>query len=180
MSLTLRNLTADKRTLSTAASRKISDMEETRRPGGLLRLQNPDPSKRTSARQYFAAFSDDFMELSKDLRSILFTLDNRMGEIDELKSLLQSLKSDVMNRTLFALTLITAVAVPLTFLTGLFGMNFDDMYELYPVGHEKREGVDLPFPIALSGYKFFWALFGTTLGLLLAAMWRLGLLKALQ
>lgn len=180
MSLTLRNLTADKRVLSTAASRKISEMEEVRRPGGLLRLQNPEPSKRTSARQYFSAFSEDFMELSKDLRSILFTLDNRMGEIDELKSLLQSLKSDVMNRTLFALTLITAVAVPLTFLTGLYGMNFDDMYELYPVGHEKREGVDLPFPIALSGYKFFWALFGTVLAILLAAMWRLGLLKALQ
>ena len=180
MSLTLRNLTADKRTLTTPMSRKIAEMEEVRRPGGLLRLKNPDPEKRTSARQYFSSLNDDFMELSKDLRSVLITLDKRMGEIDVLKSTLQSLKSDVMNRTLFALTLITAVAVPLTFLTGLYGMNFDDMYELYPVGHEKREGVEFPFPIELSGYKFFWTLFGTILTILLAAMWRLGLLKALQ
>lgn len=39
-------------------------------------------------------------------------------------------KSDFMNQTLYTLTLITAVATPLMLLTGLFGMNFDDMDEL--------------------------------------------------
>ena len=39
-------------------------------------------------------------------------------------------KTDFMNQTLYTLTLITAVATPLMFLTGLFGMNFEDMYEL--------------------------------------------------
>ena len=39
-------------------------------------------------------------------------------------------KADFMNRTLYTLTLITALATPLIFLTGLFGMNFADMDEL--------------------------------------------------
>ncbi len=39
-------------------------------------------------------------------------------------------KTDFMNRTLYTLTLITALATPLMFLTGLFGMNFADMDEL--------------------------------------------------
>jgi Mg2+ and Co2+ transporter CorA len=41
-------------------------------------------------------------------------------------------KTDFMNRTLYTLTLITALATPLMFLTGLFGMNFTDMKELVP------------------------------------------------
>ena len=39
-------------------------------------------------------------------------------------------KTDFMNKTLYTLTLITALATPLIFLTGLFGMNFADMEEL--------------------------------------------------
>ncbi len=39
-------------------------------------------------------------------------------------------KTDFMNLTLYSLTLITALATPLMFLTGLFGMNFADMEEL--------------------------------------------------
>jgi Mg2+ and Co2+ transporter CorA len=39
-------------------------------------------------------------------------------------------KTDFMNKTLYTLTLITALATPLIFLTGLFGMNFTDMKEL--------------------------------------------------
>jgi Mg2+ and Co2+ transporter CorA len=39
-------------------------------------------------------------------------------------------KTDMMNKTLYTLTLITAIATPLMLTTGLFGMNFDDMSEL--------------------------------------------------
>ncbi len=37
---------------------------------------------------------------------------------------------DMMNRTLYALTLVTFLATPITLLTGTFGMNFSDMHEL--------------------------------------------------
>ncbi len=37
---------------------------------------------------------------------------------------------DMMNRTLYALTLVTFLATPIMLLTGTFGMNFSDMLEL--------------------------------------------------
>ncbi len=36
----------------------------------------------------------------------------------------------MMNRTLYALTLVTFLATPIILLTGTFGMNFSDMLEL--------------------------------------------------
>ncbi len=53
-------------------------------------------------------------------------------------------KTDFMNQTLYTLTLITAVATPLMFLTGLFGMNFADMDELVRwLGELEERGVEL-------------------------------------
>ena len=103
---------------------------ESQRPGGLLRLSTAAAGSEGEARSrgaFFAAFVDDFVELSKDLRSVLVTLENKRQKIDDLKALLSGLKADFMNKTLFVLTVITAVSVPITFLTGLFGMNFKDM-----------------------------------------------------
>jgi len=44
--------------------------------------------------------------------------------IPQHRSTLNLVQSDQMNRVLFFLTLITATSVPVTFLTGLWGMNF--------------------------------------------------------
>ena len=55
-------------------------------------------------------------------------------------------KTDMMNKTLYTLTLITAIATPLMFLTGLFGMNFDDMDELVKIcAHANRKYPDHPY-----------------------------------
>jgi len=108
-----------------------SPASDSQRPGGPLRLSTAAPGAAGgdahSRAAYFAAFTDDFVELSKDLRSVLVTLENKRQTIDDLKALLSGLKADFMNKTLFVLTVITAVSVPITFLTGLFGMNFKDM-----------------------------------------------------
>jgi hypothetical protein len=47
-----------------------------------------------------------------------------------MSRLLFKLKQDMMNRTLYALTLVTFLSTPVALLTGTFGMNFDDMHEL--------------------------------------------------
>lgn len=94
---------------------------ESKRPGGLLRLSTAAGSGEGDSRSraaYFAAFIEDFVELSKDLRSVLMTLENKRRKIEDLKSLLTGLKADFMNSTLFVLTIITAVSVPPQFLTG--------------------------------------------------------------
>ena len=45
-------------------------------------------------------------------------------------NLIQSLQQKKQERILFLLTIITAVFTPITFLAGVYGMNFDNM----PVG----------------------------------------------
>jgi Mg2+ and Co2+ transporter CorA len=54
----------------------------------------------------------------------------RQERVAEMTRLLTQLKQDMMNRTLYALTLVTFLATPVTLLTGTFGMNFTDMREL--------------------------------------------------
>eukprot|EP00961_Rhodomonas_salina_P287486 3884290-Rhodomonas_salina.1 len=59
---------------------------------------------------------------------------------------LNNAKQDMINRTLYALTLVTAIATPVTICTGIYGMNFDDMPELVSrqygglAGREDGEG----------------------------------------
>ncbi len=54
----------------------------------------------------------------------------RHDRVDDLTRRLNNLKQDMINRTLYALTLVTAVATPVIICTGIFGMNFEDMPEL--------------------------------------------------
>jgi Mg2+ and Co2+ transporter CorA len=54
----------------------------------------------------------------------------RKNRVQEMSRLLSNLKQDMMNRTLYALTLVTFLSTPVALLTGTFGMNFDDMWEL--------------------------------------------------
>jgi Mg2+ and Co2+ transporter CorA len=54
----------------------------------------------------------------------------RRERVAEMTRLLTQLKQDMMNRTLYALTLVTFLATPVVLVTGTFGMNFSDMREL--------------------------------------------------
>jgi Mg2+ and Co2+ transporter CorA len=54
----------------------------------------------------------------------------RQERVAEMTRLLTQLKQDMMNRTLYALTLVTFLATPVVLVTGSFGMNFTDMREL--------------------------------------------------
>ena len=64
------------------------------------------------------------------VRKLADSMDGRHERIQTLSKLLTELKQDMMNRTLYALTLVTFLATPVMLLTGTFGMNFDDMHEL--------------------------------------------------
>jgi hypothetical protein len=100
----------------------------------------------------------------------------------------------MMNKTLYTLTLITAVATPLMFLTGLFGMNFTDMTELVRLplrvrprparrgaaqAHAACAGRQDP-ESGMGYYNFFWPLFGSTFAAVLLLMLRLRLFAALM
>ena len=69
------------------------------------------------------------------------------------------------NWMLTALTLFTAATWPLSFLTGYFGMNFDNMVELFPSKSELPVGagfVPLPVP-GVKGIQIFWIAFAVCL-----------------
>ncbi len=94
-------------------------------------------------------------------------MQDKQKRIEDLTKLLASIKADMMNRTLYALTLITAISTPITFLTGIFGMNFEDMHEL-----QVSEGG--------MGYRLFWTILAIVLSCILIAFRHFGLLEALK
>lgn len=124
-------------------------------------------------RQFFKANLSEFSELAQDLQSMVSDMSEKKEKIANNITLLASLKADMMNRTLYALTLLTAVSIPMTFITGLWGMNFADMKELDPVTGEE-EG------LPMSGYRIFWTALLSVVGTVIIGMWRMGLFKALQ
>jgi len=63
-----------------------------------------------------------------------------------------------MNRTLYALTLVTVIVLPFSILTGLFGMNFEDMAELSPLSANGGEGTFGPSLLPITGYNMFWSI----------------------
>ena len=66
------------------------------------------------------------------------------------------------NRVLYILTLVTTLITPAQFLTGLWGMNFDEMPELH----------------YHYGYTMFWCLCVASVLLGLALFWHMGMLFA--
>lgn len=125
----------------------------------------------STLKSFFAEHLTDFREMKSDTAAIEVAVRDRADAVQDLAKLLASLKADFMNRTLFALTLITAVSVPVTFLTGLWGMNFEDMTELQDPAAEGSAGF---------GYKTFWISVMSVIVFELVFMTRLGLFEALK
>ena len=72
---------------------------------------------------YFSDIYDHLLRLSEFVESsLLITSDLRDSYV--------SMNSDRMNRTMMLFTSITTIFVPLTFIAGIYGMNFDYMPEL--------------------------------------------------
>jgi hypothetical protein len=130
-----------------------------------------DPPANT-LRAFFRAHLTEFTELSQDLKSMVHDMEEKKEKVEMNKRLLASLKADMMNRTLYALTLLTAVSIPMTFITGLWGMNFVDMMELDPVTAE-TEG------LPMTGYRVFWTVLLSVVGTVVISMWRMGLFRML-
>jgi magnesium transporter len=73
-------------------------------------------------------FMEDNMPFYDDLRDHLVRLDSRLDRSRELMRHLLDLhmnnQSNKMNKIMATLTLFSAIFIPLSFLTGFFGMNF--------------------------------------------------------
>ncbi|MFC7371682.1 magnesium transporter CorA family protein [Fictibacillus iocasae] len=74
-----------------------------------------------------SVYFEDLMETFKRVPDALDSFKDNLQGIFDLQI---SLKSDHMNKIMKTLTLVSVVFVPLTFLAGLYGMNFEYMPEL--------------------------------------------------
>jgi magnesium transporter len=76
-----------------------------------------------SRHAYFSDVYDHLLRLSEFVESSLLTT-------SDLRDSYVSMNSDRMNRTMMLFTSITTIFVPLTFIVGIYGMNFEFMPEL--------------------------------------------------
>ncbi|GAB5359367.1 hypothetical protein AAMO2058_000538000 [Amorphochlora amoebiformis] len=104
----------------------------------------------------------EFYDLQLNLQDIFDHTIHMVERAEYLTSWLKSLKDafnnekDVrMNQVMYTLTIVTTIFVPAQFVTGVYGMNFDEMPELH----------------WQYGYLFFWVL-ACSLGLILIAIFR--------
>jgi magnesium transporter len=66
-----------------------------------------------------------------------------------------SITSHMLNNTMRVLTVITAIFVPLTFIAGIYGMNFDNIPELHtPNGYFYTLGAMLLIAIGFGTFAY--------------------------
>jgi len=70
-------------------------------------------------------------DLADHVNQIVETLDSYRELISGLMDVYYSIVSNRMNSVMKTLTIVSAIFIPLTFIAGIYGMNFDNMPELH-------------------------------------------------
>ncbi len=88
------------------------------------------------------------------IREILDNIDSFKEEIESLTANYHTQMSNKMNQVMKTLTVFTAIFMPLSFIVGLYGMNFDNMPELHYT-HGYQYSLIIMFCIAVSLWIYF-------------------------
>lgn len=72
-----------------------------------------------------------FADLKESCHGILDDIDSSLSLFDGLTNLYYAVQGQKMNEIMKVLTVVSAIFIPLTFLAGIYGMNFDNMPELH-------------------------------------------------
>lgn len=83
--------------------------------------------ERNLPKQYHAEY---FSEIKEQAINMISELEFQLNQIDGKLNLVYSLQGHKMNQIMKTLTVISAIFIPLTFLAGIYGMNFDYIPEL--------------------------------------------------
>jgi magnesium transporter len=75
-----------------------------------------------------------FRDVHEHMAELADTLDVQRDELNAVFNAFHSLSSHRMNEIMKVLTLVSTIMLPLTFLVGVYGMNFDEMPELHTQG----------------------------------------------
>lgn len=90
--------------------------------GNLKRMDTPLVSKHNNA---------FLRDLHDHILSVIDTVENYRDSLSSMIDLYLSTTSNRMNETMKVLTVISTIFIPLTFITGFYGMNFEFMPELH-------------------------------------------------
>lgn len=94
-----------------------------------------------------------YEDLKNHLNQIVGQLNDHRDALKTLTDLHISLLSNEMNQVMKVLTIVAAIFIPLTFLAGIYGMNFQHMPELqYPWAYPTLLGVMLVTTIGLVAF----------------------------
>ncbi len=95
-----------------------------------------------------------FTDLKENCLSVLEEIDVNKQILDGMANLYYAVQGQKMNEIMKILTIVSAVFIPLTFIVGVYGMNFENMPELkYKYGYYTIVGV--MFAIALILVVYF-------------------------
>lgn len=71
-----------------------------------------------------------FVDLRENCLGILDEIDSNKTLLEGMASLYYSIQGQKMNEIMKVLTIVSAIFIPLTFMAGIYGMNFENMPEL--------------------------------------------------
>ena len=94
-----------------------------------------------------------FTELKEQANNLIDEIDFELFELDSKTNLIFSIQGHRLNEIMRTLTLVSVVFIPLTFLVGVYGMNFDYMPELkWKEGYFALWGVMVTLTVAIVVY----------------------------
>jgi magnesium transporter len=83
-----------------------------------------------------------FARLYQKSLELLEQIESDMGSLDSASNFFFSAQTHRMNEIMKTLTIVSAIFIPLTFIVGVYGMNFEYMPELkYPNGYYTIVGI---------------------------------------
>ncbi|MDA1477223.1 magnesium/cobalt transporter CorA [Bacillus changyiensis] len=91
----------------------------------LYRILNIEPLKENRERKaYYSDIYDHLLKLTE-------IVENNRDMTADLRDSYQTLNSNRMNAIMMTLTIVSTIFIPLTFIVGVYGMNFENMPELH-------------------------------------------------
>lgn len=112
-----------------------------------IALENSEsPLFKRSTKHYFT-------DLKQNCISIIEEIESNKNALEGLTNLYYAVQGQRMNEIMKVLTIVSTIFIPLTFLAGIYGMNFDNMPELrMKYGYFVTWGVMIVITIALLFY----------------------------
>ena len=149
----------EKEVISGSSSKTLSEIQQLKKQ--VLQFRHAASPLRGALKELMACesahISDEtrpyFLDLEGELEHVIDMIDRAQDNLSSLSEQLMAMSGHRTNEIIKLLTLISAIFIPLTFITGLYGMNFEHIPELgWKYGYLAVWGVMLSMSVGLVIY----------------------------